>query len=50
MDNIDNRLEEMSTELSNYKDAVNYLSEYKRVYYIARTMPIITHPLVKEKS
>ena len=45
---IDNRLDAMNTELLNYKDVTSDNSEYKRIYEIAKTMPVIKHPVIEE--
>lgn len=45
---LDNRLDAMDKELLNYKDITSDKSEYKRIYEIAKTMPIISHPVIKE--
>lgn len=44
---MDNRLTELNNELLNYKDSGICDSVYKRIYDIARTMPIIKHPIIQ---
>lgn len=48
LSNLDGRLNAMDTELLNYKDVTSDDSEYKRIYEIAKTMPVIKHPIVQE--
>lgn len=45
---IDKRLDDMSNELAYYKSTANDESEYKRILMIAKTMPILNHPIAKE--
>ena len=45
---LDARLEVLDTELINHKDTPTEKSEYKRIYDIAKTMPIIQHPIADE--
>lgn len=45
---IDGRLDTMDSELFNYKDVATGKSEYKRIYEIAKTLPIIEHPVMGE--
>lgn len=45
---LDGRLDAMDTELLGYKDVTSDDSEYKRIYEIAKTMPVIKHPIVQE--
>lgn len=48
LNSLDGRLDALDTELLNYKDVAFDHSEYKRIYEIAKAMPIIKHPLIKE--
>lgn len=45
---LDGRLDAMDTELLGYKDVTSDDSEYKRIYEIAKTMPVIKHPIAQE--
>lgn len=46
---LDNRLNDLDKELLNHKDGANDHSEYQRIYEIAKSMPVIKHPLMEEK-
>ena len=48
MTKLDSRLEVLDSELVNYKDTPTEKSEYKRIFDIAKSMPIFKHPILKE--
>ena len=42
---MDERLNRLSNELSDYKDSQKADSVYRRIYDIASSMPVIEHPI-----
>lgn len=45
---IDKRLEFFEDELTNYKDVAQSDTVYPKIYYIAKAMPVIKHPLIEQ--
>ena len=45
---LDGRLEMMGRELLNYKEGTSDHSAYERIYQLARSMPMLQHPILKE--
>lgn len=48
LESLDGRLDAIDAELLNFKEVASDSSEYKRIYEIAKTMPLIKHPIIKE--